>query len=107
MVGEKKFGNDMKWLWQKEKKAKIVKTGGEIPVLTDVWPSLGSDKCDNCPSYAKVRVLIPHSALVIDFCAHHFRKHRRHLDEKGYIWIDGRSEKEKFTKTHQDISGNL
>lgn len=95
------------WPWSKPEAAKVVKTGNEIPAIMDIWPGLGSDKCDRCPSYAKVRVLVPHSALVIDLCAHHFRKNRSHFDEKGYIWIDGRTEKEKFTKTHQDISGTL
>lgn len=100
-------GNDMKWPWLASNKAKVVKSGDESPFLADVWPTLGSDKCDRCPSYAKVRILIPHSGLVIDLCAHHFRKNSKHFDEKGYIWIDGRSEKEKFTKTLQDISGKL
>jgi hypothetical protein len=97
----------MRWPRRGSKKAETVKTGGEKPVLMDVWPSLGSDKCDRCPSYAKVRILVPHSGLVIDLCAHHFRRNRAHFDEKGYIWIDGRSEKEKFTQTHLDISGSL
>lgn len=95
------------WPWEKPKTANVVKSGDDLPNLKDIWPTFGTDKCDRCPSYAKVRVLVTHVGLVIDFCGHHFRKHHKEFDKKGYTWIDGRSEKERFSRTMQDISGNL
>lgn len=107
--GGREIGSNMpwQWPWQGDKQAKVVKTGDEVPALNDIWPTLGSDKCDRCEGYAKVRVLIPHSALVIDLCGHHFRRNHKHFEKLGYIWIDGRTEKEKFSKTLHDISGKL
>lgn len=94
----------MKWPWQKQK---VVPKKDESLKVADIWPTFGRDKCDKCPSQAKVRVFIPHTAMILDFCAHHFRKNHKKFDELGYMWIDARHEKEKFTKTLQDISGDL
>lgn len=72
--------------------------------MDELWPGQDSDTCDRCPAPAKIRVFITHTALTIDLCAHHFRQNEAELTEKGYMWIDGRSKKEKFTKTLQDIT---
>jgi hypothetical protein len=101
-----RLGAVMRWhIWGH--RAKPTTRTDERPNLADLWPSFESDKCDVCPSPAKVRVFIPHSASVLDFCGHHFRKNHKKFDELGYMWIDGRRTHEKFTKTLQDISGKL
>jgi hypothetical protein len=96
----------MRWHKKRQESKKSFQKD-ERPVLAEIWPTFGSDKCDTCPAEARVRVLVPHVARVLDFCGHHFRKNRKKFEDLGYMWIDGRTEKEKFTKTLQDISGNL
>lgn len=92
----------MKWKKRKDK-PQTVKIDSETKFLMDVWPTFGHDMCDACPQLAKVRVFVPHVALVLDFCSHHFRKHEKDFSEKGYLWIDGRKNHDKFVKTERDI----
>jgi hypothetical protein len=99
-------GSPKRLFWKKKKAKKQVSTD-ERPVFAEIWPTFEKDRCDNCSSQAKVRVFIPHVAQVLDFCGHHFRKHEKKFHELGYMWVDGRTKKEKFAETLQDISGNL
>lgn len=89
----------MKW----KKTAKKAKETPKTPSVTDLWPSLGHDLCDSCPQTATVRVFVTHTAMILDFCTHHFRKNKKEFEDKGYMWIDGRHESHKFTSTAKDI----
>lgn len=93
----------MKWPIRRKNRSQKAIVGDQTPAILDVWPTFGYDRCDNCLQNAKVRVLILHQGLVLDFCGHHFRKHEKKFEELGYIWIDGRKTRDKFSKTEKDI----
>lgn len=93
----------MIWPLKRKKKNDKALVGDQTPNMDEVWPTFGRDKCDNCPQDAKVRVFIIHQGLVLDFCGHHFRKHEKRFHELGYIWIDGRKTRDKFSSTKKDI----
>lgn len=95
----------MRWkFWQKEppevNHEKIVvldsRRMSEKFQMREVWPTYDSDLCDRCKAPAKVRVIVPHNLRVLDFCAHHYRKHRKRIIELEYMLIDNRPEESKL-----------
>lgn len=49
---------------------------------------LAIDRCDRCGAQAYVRVQLPISGLILDFCAHHFRRHEDDLADAILVLDD-------------------
>lgn len=46
------------------------------------------DRCDRCPAQAMVRVQMPISGCLLDFCAHHFQRHEHGLADAILVLDD-------------------